>query len=291
MPLQARRAVLAATGLTLVAAVAWAVTSASVSTGQPSGSQSAGAYTFSYTVAITGYNPDAQPSHKRFKDFHVFPRAGRELNVDSVTKPNGWKSQKGGNGGIVFTKSDGEGNGDYTFELKGKVSGDEKVSGTPCDVVVTHTGARTRAANDDLCTGERSGPTSIKSISAPDFLGYVTPDAWGGTFAAHLGQATTFTICFDSSSMGYRVYHSTTVLDDWSDTLHLGIDSADPVPPEWGLTFSGLTGTLSGGEASMSVTVPNNSELLNRTFFLVATTQIDGVVQGKTYDIAVKIVQ
>jgi len=286
-----RLSTLAVLGVAVLAAAAWAVTSAGVSTGQPSGSQSAGAYTFTYTVSITGYNPDAQPPHKKFRDFHVYPRAGKELNNDSVTKPNGWKSRKASGGGVVFTKANGEGNGDFTFELKGNVAGDEKVKGLPGDVVVTSTGTVSRSDGDDIWSGERNVPMTIKSLTGTDFLGDITTNAWAGTYAAHLGQTATFSIYFDSSAMQYKVFDSITALDDWSDSLHLGLDSTARVPVDWGLTLSGLTGTLVDGEATMTVTVPQNAELLGRTFFLIATTQIDGMVQAKTCDIAVKIVQ
>ncbi len=271
----------------LIAGLAWATT-ASVSGGQPSGQQGQGPYTFSYNVTVSDYH-QGDPT---FRDLHIYPRGGVELNFDSVQMPPGWKKKKAGNGGIAFiAPGNGETSGTFNFALVGNVSGDEVVNGQLCDVVVTSSGKATRQQDDAITSVPRNGPTSVKSMTGTEPLAETLPDTWGGVYAIHVGQTAPFTVRFWNSSMQYRVYDSVTAVADWSDTLELGIDSNDPVPQAWGLVFAGSQGTLANGEATFSVTVPNDPQLIGKTFYAIGTLQEGGQIAGKTYDIAIRIVE
>lgn len=273
----------------LLSLAALAINATVSSTQQPSGTQPVGESTWTYDVTITDSDEE-----NLFRDFHIYPRGGRQLNVDTgsgkVQCPDGWSGpKKGANGGLVFTcpaKKAGDGTFKFGFTVK-RDTESEQLEGSPCDVVLTDTGEVARENDDEIDAVVRNGPTKMCSVTAPEPFG----DHWSAAYAVHLGANTVFDLTLGLEGGEYRLFHSIVSLPDFADELGLGIDSLhSPVPSEWGLNFQPEFGVLQGGHASFSIEVPDDPALTGREFYLVAAL-VDGAGEPicASYDIKVTI--
>lgn len=216
----------------------------------------------------------------KFKDFHFFspsnkkfdnPSGGTTISVQP--RPSGtaqsWKVSKGKDGKSMNVYADGEsgfGNGEYRIVFTWPKGQGADVAG--CSWEATKDGDATDDADDGI--GSSGGASTM--IDVPTLKIRANN---GNPLQLGVGQ-TTLCPCQSEpyfAGYSYAIYTSTSLNEEYADPLEIGINHPSaPVPPEWGLSFSNLTGNLdaSGSPTSTpSITVPNEPMLLGHTFFLV----------------------
>lgn len=282
--------------IAVLATAAFAAIAGSVaaSGNQSTGATAKGACTTTWTVTVSGTDAGKPPEHenKFFKDFHIYPRGGAELDFNSVDMPAGWKKSKASNGGVVFTDDSNNGDGTYAFSLIGNIGDKDAATNDLVDVVMTTTGSKTRSTGDSFGTDTTTrAPCHLASISGTDPYG----PYWSAGYKVHVNQISTFTFSVSGSDGApYQVFRAKEANEDWSDPFALGIEfPSEPVPPAWGLTFTGLVGVMNtSDEASLTVTVPNDLTLVGKVFYLCGTLKDDnGDIVTRVYDIKVTIVE
>lgn len=247
-------------------------------------------------VTIAGLEGDT-----KFKDFHIYcpsnkkldnPGQGNTIEVvprDAPSSAQQWKMKKSSDGKALHIYSgdkDGFGNGTFRIVIDWPKGREGDVGG--CSWEATKDGNVTDDSDDGI-GASGSGSTMLD-------LPVLTVRANNGNPKA-LGIGTTSPLpcqsmaCF--GGMEFALYSSTELDEEYADPLAIGIRTAEsPVPPAWGLTFTGWSGTLDPTGSPLpvpTISVPNQPALTGHRFYVVFAILQSGSVLHASDPIEVTI--
>lgn len=219
------------------------------------------------TVNVTGLVPG-----DKWKDIHLHALSGFKFpKLDSGDGPiavgtQDWKCKGGGTGTISVYADGAEGHGNGTFKFTLDFNNQDKgfknrSTGWAC----TRNGKRKYDPTDVIAESGEVVPTMPQALCEwPDPEEEIATGATKFlTFATESGFA----------GMRYVAYTSLSTSPWHEDALGIGIHSeTDPVPAEWGLTFSNFAGEIDAQGAptrALEIACPANPALVGKTFYVV----------------------
>lgn len=239
-------------------------------------------YVYEYTVTAA--------AGETIKDFHILPVPKSKWRPDGVPQTNtegtggSWTASKS-RGGIHWVATGGGLTGGQSVKLKIKVK--SGFTDQPVKWVTTSDG------NNDPKDGEVDhGPQGGQNPPDKETRGPTMKVVLGPAGdPPHIGTTFEMALATDFPQRPFTIYAMNVEPDDYlSQSDFTAFLAAHPVPAGWGLDFSGFAGSETGddGEASASIVIPNNGNLIGESIWLVPEVSLEegeGVIAGPAFKV------